>query len=225
MTTTTTKKSGKQIPLKANKDIEIETKPPTTTKAPEVTKKEKDQTAIDAAKAKKEQERKDAKAKKDEERAAAKKLRDEHRVAKKANKPVREKPAHMAKVDSFRATLPPASKDVNAILESAKSLSTGDLNILTAYIGCEARSRQTAGATTAKLNVGDRVRIVSGRETRFIGKEGVITKCQRIRTFVNVPGFTKPIYLYNSDVEVLEAASKTIDLTEDETETDAAVNG
>lgn len=225
---TATTKGGKQIPLKANKDIEIEPKKPeaskeTTTKT-EAKDTKKDQAAIDAAKAKKEQERKDARAKKEQERADAKKKRDEERAAKKAARPVREKPAHMAKVDSFRNSLPTPSAAVTAILESAKSLSTSDLNILAAYVGCEARARQTVGATTAKLNVGDKVRIVSGQATKFIGKEGVITRCQRIRTFVQVPGFEREVYLYNSDVEVLEPATKTIDLTEEDG-SDKAANG
>lgn len=212
---------------KNDKDIVIETKdlPKAEAKVDDSAPLER---AKEEAKEKKDEERKVARDKKEEERKAAKDLRDKERAEKKAAKPQRTQPAHMAKVDSFRASLPPAVGGVNNILESAKKLSTGDLNILAAHISLEARARATATAGEIKLEKGNAVRIVSGRETKFIGKEGVVSRVNRIRCFVTVPGFTNDVYLFNSDVELLEQDAKTLDISEEETENEddvAAANG
>lgn len=193
-------------------------------KEPEVTEADKAK-AEAAAKAEAEAKAKaDAKAKKEAEAEAKKKTREDEKAKKKAeresakaakskDKPARETPAHMAKVDKYAASLPTLSEAARSVFTQAESLSSGELNVLSAHISLLARKRATASATTVKLQEGDRVRIHSGIDTRFIGKEGVVTRCQRIRIFVKVPGFSKDAYLFASNVELLE--STKIDVSDD----------
>lgn len=215
---------------KAGKEPEIE-----VTKPKSEAELKKDKQAAEAA-------AKDvARATKDAERAASKKERDDkrekektERIAKreaakaaKAAKPGREVPAHMAKVTAFRNTLPTPNADVEMVLKAAEELSTGDLCILASWISVKARERATLNASSTKVSIGDKVRIISGN-TKFIGKVGEVTRCQRIRLFVTVEGFSKEVYLFNSDVELLDvqADTKTIDLTEEDSdESDTAANG
>ena len=131
----------------------------------------------------------------------------------KKEKPVRETPAHMAKVNRYAESLPSLSTAARAVFDQAETLTSGELNVLSAHISLLARKLATASAAAVKLQENDRVRITSGNDTRYIGKEGVVTRCQRIRIFVKVPGFSKDAYLFASNVELIEAAK--IDVSED----------
>lgn len=141
----------------------------------------------------------------------------------KKDKPVRETPAHMAKVDKYAASLPTLSEDAKAVFAQAESLSLGELNVLSAHLTLLARRRATAVATTTKFEVGDRVCIHSGIDTRFIGKEGVVTRVQRARMFVKVANFDKDAYIFTSNAEHVKASK--IDVSDDapEIETKTAV--
>ena len=141
----------------------------------------------------------------------------------KKEKPVRETPAHMAKVDKYAASLPTLSEDAKAVFAQAESLSLGELNVLSAHLTLLARRRATAVATTTKFEVGDRVCIHSGIDTRFIGKEGVVTRVQRARMFVKVANFDKDAYIFTSNAEHVKASK--IDVSDDapEIETKTAV--
>lgn len=229
---------SKQKPvIKAGKEPEVElptkAKPvQATEKTPEQLKKEKlaeEAATKEANRKKKEEDRTAAKKVRDDKREADKKARLEAREQKKlekANKPAREVPAHMAKVKSYRDTLPPPSEGVQEILDQAKALSAGDLCILANWISLEARERATVNASKVKVEVGDKVKIISGQATKFIGKEGEVSRTNRIRIFVKVPGFNKEVYLFASDVEKLEGDTTAIDISEDDTDTDAtAANG
>jgi hypothetical protein len=185
-------------------------------KEPEVTESETTKTETTATETKTEATatEKPAKAKKEKAPKAPKEPKP------KKEKPARETLAHMAKVDKYAASLPTLSESAQAVFTQAESLSSGELNVLSAHISLLARKRATASASNVKLREGDRVRIHSGIDTRFIGKEGVVTRCQRIRIFVRVPGFSKDAYLFASNVERLEA--EKIDVSDDAPESTGA---
>jgi ribosomal protein L24 len=145
----------------------------------------------------------------------------------KKEKPVRETPAHMAKVNKVKASLPPMSESAKAIFDQAAQLeSLSDLNVLATHIAFLARERATAASNEVTVRTGDRVKIVSGSDVRFHGKEGEVVRTNRIRIFVRVPGFEKEAYLLRSNVELLESAPSKIDLSDDAPESeDQAANG
>ena len=49
----------------------------------------------------------------------------------------------------------------------------------------------------------------------YLGCEGVVCESRRIRCFVEVEGVTNPVYLFTSDVEVLEAAEVEVEESEE----------
>lgn len=174
----------------------------------------------------KKQERADAKAAKDAERETKKAARIAERAAKKAAKPVRAASAHMAKVQKYELSLPAPSDEVKEMLEATTALSVGDLNVLASWVALEARKRATANSTGRKLSVGDQVRITSGNQTRYIGKEGTVSRTNRIRCFVTVPGFDREVYLFAGDVTVIEKATQQINISSDDTSSEkVAANG
>jgi hypothetical protein len=63
-----------------------------------------------------------------------------------------------------------------------------------------------AGASN-KVEAGNTVTIISG-DARYVGKTGTVSKAQRIRCYVEIPGVSKPVYLFTSDVEVMAAAEQ-----------------
>lgn len=149
--------------------------------------------------------------------------------AKKAREkkapPPRETPAHMVKVQRYEASLPKPSEEAQAILDAAQNLSTGDLNVAATWLSLMARKRATATATTATLRVGDKVQIVSGSNSRMIGKVGTLTKVNRIRCFVAVPGFEREVYLFTSDIKPAgEVQEINIHTDPDEEQDKEAVN-
>lgn len=180
----------------------------------EATKKEKVEMTPEEKEAK-EAEKAAAKAKKDAERAAkkqekqaardAKKAeRDEKRAAKKATKEAEkaQRKPHTSKLDKARAKLPELTNAASNFLTDIvnRELSSVELIALAQHIDFEARSRQTVKALTAKLEAGQVVRITGGKDTRAIGKLGTLSKVQRIRCYVEVPGIKRPVYLFTSDV-------------------------
>lgn len=144
-----------------------------------------------------------AAAKREEERAAAKAQRDEVRAAKKAQKlaeAAAKKSAHMSKVDRAAAKLPPLEEAAKTVLEEVTSnLSLEQMTALALHIQHIVRRRSTEAAGSAKLEVGQTVRIVTSADPKFVGRTGTVTKAARLRCFVDVGG-KKPAYLFVSDV-------------------------
>lgn len=184
----------------------------TATKVAKVESTATDEVAKAAAKAAKDAERAASKVKRDQERDqkrterdAERSLKAEAKAAERANKK-----AHMSKVDKAAERLPELTSAARSFFEQATAaLTSADLTAVAAHINHFNRAKATERALGAKLNVGDTVRIVGGNDTRYIGKTGTVTKAQRIRCFVEIPGVRKEIYLFTSDVEtVTEAARK-----------------
>ena len=62
------------------------------------------------------------------------------------------------------------------------------------------RVKATERALNQKIEAGMSVRIIGG-DPKYIGMTGTVSKAQRIRCYVEVPGIKKPVYLFTSDVE------------------------
>lgn len=133
------------------------------------------------------------------QRSAAREARDAARAAKPA--------AHLKKVEKAQSLLPALSPDATAAFNSVTAtLGAVDLAALAAHLQHNVRVQRTLKSTGEhpELSAGDRVRVVGG-DPRFVGAEGVVVKAQRIRCYVEVPGKAKPLYLFTSDVEAVEA--------------------
>lgn len=141
----------------------------------------------------------------EEDRAARKAKRIEERDARWAAKPAPE-PAHMKKVAKAAERLPALDEVTQSFLDDAKAnFSPAQLEALSAHIAHFCRASATADASKAKLAEGQTVKIMKGASAKYIGAVGTVSKVQRIRCFVTLPGQEKPIYLFSSDVEPCEA--------------------
>lgn len=176
----------------------------------------------------KEAERSAKKSTQERERAAAKARRDAERAAKKAAREATKANStpHMAKVEKARAKLPTLSDDAQALFNTVTaSLSAPELTALAAHIEFQLRVNATQQASTSApgLKEGDLVRIVSG-DARYLNQVGLVTKAARIRCFVELEGVSKPVYLFVSDVELVQedAASTEVEESTDEDMTEAA---
>lgn len=140
----------------------------------------------------------------EQDKAARKAKRDEARAAKQAEKAAGRKPAHMSKVDKAAAKLPALSADAQALFnELTVSLPASAISALAAHLTHFNRVKATERALGQKVEAGSKVRIVGG-DPRFIGLEGTVSKAQRIRCYVEVANVKRPVYLFTSDVEVIE---------------------
>jgi len=158
---------------------------------------------LEALKAAKAAELEKQKAAKAEERAAKKLEKQKEREAKLATR----KTPHMSKVEKAAAKLPPVGeKAKQAIDDITANFDAVTVAAIAAHLQHFNRAKSTERALGKKVAVGDTVTIVSG-DARFVGMTGTVTKAQRIRCYVEVPGAKKPIYLFLSDVAPFEAAS------------------
>lgn len=155
-----------------------------------------------------------AKAAREAERMVAQKKREAEREARRAAKAVEaesgsKKVAHMKKVERAASKLP-ALNDAATLLfnEAVVNFSAEQLAALALHIQHFNRVKATERAVNQRVETGSRVRIVGG-DPKFIGREGVVSLARRIRCFVDVPGVNKPVYLFTSDVQVLEAARES----------------
>ena len=146
---------------------------------------------------------------KEQERSAKKAEREAARAAKRAEREQGRKPAHMSKVEKAAARLPSLAQAAQEAFNSATvNLSADQVSALAAHLSHFNRVRATERALGQKVEAGDSVRIVGG-EARFVGKTGTVSKAQRIRCYVEIEGFKKPVYLFTSDVEKVVAAART----------------
>lgn len=148
-----------------------------------------------------------AKAELEAKRAAKKLERDAARAAKKAEKQAAQAhkpPAHMAKVMKAGARLPALSENASEFFANLKAnLSAFDLSTLALHLQHYNRVEATMRAATQKVENGSIVRIVGG-DPRYVGLVGEVVEARKIRCFVDVEEVNKPIYLFTSDVEVLD---------------------
>jgi flagellar biosynthesis GTPase FlhF len=141
-----------------------------------------------------------------EERAAKKAARETARAEKRAARDANRQPAHMRKVMKAAERLGSLGQAAQLLFnEATANLTAAELATLALHIQHHNRVQSTSRALTQTLDNGTQVRI-NGGDPRFIGKTGTISKAQRIRCYVTVPGFKKDVYLFTSDVEVIAAA-------------------
>lgn len=153
-----------------------------------------------------------AKLAKDAERQAKKEQRDAERKAKREARAVartNSKPAHMKKVEKAGSMIPAMNDQMQLLFnEATANFSAAEITALALHLQHFNRVKATERALNQKVELGQTVRIVGG-EPKFIGMEGKVSLARRIRCFVEVAGFKKPVYCFTSDVEIISAAAKT----------------
>lgn len=112
---------------------------------------------------------------------------------------------HMRKVEKAAALLPQLGNVQATFDEITSSFSAAEIAALAAHLQHFNRTKATERALIQPVTQGSRVRIISG-DRRFVGLTGEVTKAQRIRCYVAIPGRDKPVYLFTSDVELLAEA-------------------
>lgn len=134
-----------------------------------------------------------------------KRIERENRRAEKAAERANRK-VHMAKVERAGSLLPTMSDRAQSLFqEITASLPRDQVSALAQHLNHFNRIHATTSAATTQLDVGTQVRITSS-DSRYFGRVGTISKAQRIRCFVQLEGVEKPVYLYNSDVELVKGS-------------------
>ncbi len=124
--------------------------------------------------------------------------------AKKAEQAQTRGTPHMSKVEKAAAGLASMDEATQSLFDEIKgALGQTQIDTLLAHLAFHSRRSATEGSLEVKLEVGQRVRIISG-PAKLIGKEGVVEKAQRIHCYIGI-GAAKPAYLFNYNVEVLPA--------------------
>lgn len=143
------------------------------------------------------------------ERTQRKAERDRQRAEKKNAKEQTRQPAHMSKVNKAASRLPELSDTAQEVFtDVTTNLSRDQVAALAAHLVHFNRAQATERALSQKIAAGDTVRITGG-EPRFIGMVGTVSKAQRIRCYVEVEGVKRPVYLFTSDVQLVESAKAT----------------
>jgi transcription antitermination factor NusG len=144
------------------------------------------------------------------ERLAKREARRIVRAEKKAAKAA-EREAKASKGD--KATLKAAAKlptlDANlaalvAQIVECTSAHSASISAVVDHLRFAANVAGRAQAKNVEVEPGDTVRIVGGRP-QFVGMVGVVERAAKLRCHVMVPGKETTIYLFNSDVEVVNA--------------------
>lgn len=204
---------------KAAKDASTSSEPTTPkakpTKAEKVAatpKVKKSPATDDEAKAARKAQREETKAQKLAALEAERTARRTAREAAKAEKAVAKKtadadkkPAHMKKVEKAASKLPKLNDQATLMFNDIISnLDAASIASMALHLQHHNRVAATQRAREVTLEAGDSVRIIGG-DPRYIGMNGTVDRAQRIRCYVEVPGFKRPIYLFTSDVERTEA--------------------
>jgi hypothetical protein len=136
-------------------------------------------------------------------RAQIAKDREERKAAKAAAQP--KGPAHMKKIASAANKLPTLTDTAQLLFnEATTNFSAEQLTALALHIQHFNRVKATERALNQRVVQGTQVRIIGG-DPKFIGMTGSVTKAQRIRCYVTVPGVKREVYCFTSDIEVLVA--------------------
>ena len=145
----------------------------------------------------------------DAEKAAKKAERDAARTQKRAEKDAGKAPAHMKKVQAAASKLGNLTDAAQLLLnEITATLPAAQVATLPAHLTHFNRVKATERSLAQKLEVGQQVTIVGG-EPRYLGKVGTLSKVQRIRAYVEVPGIEKAIYVFTADVAPIASAQAT----------------
>ena len=143
-------------------------------------------------------------------RVAAKAVRDaerEKRREEKAAAAANKKPTHMKKVLRAESKLPAMGADAARLMdEITTNLSRNDIAALALRLQHFNRMKATEMSAGRRFKAGQRVRIVAG-DLENVGKVGTIDSARPLRVFVNVPGVKKPVYVFTSEVELVEETS------------------
>jgi len=143
-----------------------------------------------------------------DEKAIAKEAKRVAREAKREAKRADKAPAHMAKVLRAASKLPVLDENAATIFnEITSSFTRAQVAAMAEHLVHFNRVMATTGALGVKLEAGTSVTVIGG-DSRYVGMEGVITKAQRIRCYVEIAGFKKPVYLFSSDVSVNAVAAQ-----------------
>lgn len=154
-------------------------------------------------------EREAKKAQIEADRKARKEAKEAERAEKLALAQANRKPAHMSKVEKAAERLPRLEGTAEHLFTDATAnLSRDQVTALALHLQHFNRAQATERALTAKLEVGANVRITGG-DPRFIGLTGELSKVQRIRCYCTVPGLDRDVYLFTSDVTVIEEDSES----------------
>ncbi len=153
-------------------------------------------------------------AQRDAERATRKADREAKRAAAKAAKASEAKTPHMSKVDKAASKLPALSASAQSTLNEitanfTANFTAAEVSALAAHLSHFNRVKATERALGQTIKADDTVRIVGG-DARFIGLVGTVAKAQRIRCYVTVEGLKKPVYLFTSEVELVETPAEGI---------------
>lgn len=147
-------------------------------------------------------------AQREAEKAAKKAEREAARAAKKAEREANKQPAHLKKVEKALDRLPELSEGTQDLFSRITvGFSISEVEALAAHLEGFVRLERTKSALSRDLRVGQTVRIVGG-DPRFVGKTGTVERSQRIRCYVTVPGVTKSVYLFTSDVVAVEGGNE-----------------
>ena len=137
------------------------------------------------------------------------KIQREARRTAKALERVNGKAPHMKKIEKAAAALPVMSVVTQKFFdEITPNLSAEQVTSLALHLQHFNRVKATERALNQKLDIGQRVRITGG-PTKYVGMAGTVDRAQRIRCFINIPGFRKPVYLFTSDVELIAEMQAT----------------
>ena len=137
------------------------------------------------------------------DRAARKVTRIAAREARRAAKVSGKAPAHMVKVMRAAEKLPVLEdRGAEIFNEITTNFSRAQVAAIAQHLTHFNRVMATSNALSAKLNVGDTVTFVGG-DAKYVGLTGTVERVQRIRAYITVEGFKKPIYVFTSDVALL----------------------
>lgn len=138
-------------------------------------------------------------------RAAERETRTAEREKRKQEKQERTRNAdvHMKKVETARKKLPSLGEETRQLFERATSnFDKVQLEALALHLQFHNRLQSTIRAPSKPIPVGTEVRIVSG-DHRYIGLTGTISRSQKLRSHVVVPGRSREVYTFTSDLEVV----------------------
>ena len=143
------------------------------------------------------------------ERAAAREVRAAERAkrkeAREADRSTKHGSAHMKKVETARSKLPKLAEDASSrLVDITNNLSTDQIEALAFHLQFHVRLAATKAAPAQPFKVGTQVRITGG-EPRFVGMVGTVTKSQKLRSFVSVPGRRGDVYTFTAHLSPVES--------------------
>jgi hypothetical protein len=161
-----------------------------------------------ARKAAREQKRQEKQAELAKITAEKKAAREQKRAEKLAARA--EQKSKTSRLAAAKDKLPALTGVSQQLIDRAADLTTVEITALAAHLNylVRARGAQLAVKATVKLEEGTQVRITGG-DPRFVGCIGTITRSQRVRCFVTVPGNEKPLYVYLAEVEPVTVEEPT----------------